>query len=273
MLSEVPSITQTVVRMFHARSEASSAALQCASVIVEVLAPKGTAEIGEFLSNLLLHSVQVLGAHAAAAQGSSFSAEGGRIFGYEPDCIEKFFRFVYAYLLACPQILADCAALPQLCHLCVLCFASCRESNPLRLILHVVQTMFSPSFKRVDLTTHAQLIAACAVHGQVLVSQLLAIVAGVGAGVSSAIVPNVQDTLYSILTGCSPEHTETCKLWVFGAFRDIGPFGKLGEQKQFVFDKMFLLAGDNRVRFKALLGALGKVCSDEAGTECLAQYQ
>jgi len=270
LLSEVPRITQTVVNVFHCQGEASSAALQCASVIVEVLAGKGSPEIAEFLSKLLQNSVQVLAHHAATKSGF---ADSTKVFGYEPDCIEKFFRFVYAYLVSCPQILADCAALPQLSHLCVACFSSCRESSPLRTILHVVQTMYHPNFNRVSLAVHGQLIAACAADGQALVSQLLAIVAGAGAGVQSGVMPNVQDSLHSIVSGCHPDHTETCKMWVFSAFRDIGPFAKLGEHKQFAFDKLFLLAGDNRTKFKALLADLGKICADEVGVECLVQYQ
>ena len=269
VLSEVPKFTQIIVGVLRRRGEASSAALQCATIIVEVLASKGNEEIALFLSNLLDCIVQVL-VNAAAEQQY---IDKSKIFGYEPDCMEKFFRFVYAYLISSPHILADSPALAGLSHICAACFASCSENNPLRSLLQVVQTLYYPNFKRISVTVHAKLIAASVVNGQAMIFRIMSIIAGIAPGISPDIFPNILETLFSILSGCQPEYTDVCKMWIFNALNEIKTFAKINDQqKQFVFEKMFQLAGDNRGKFKALCSDLSKICSGEVSVECLSSY-
>jgi hypothetical protein len=283
IISEVPNLSSSIVRAFHVQGGASSAALQCATVIVDLLARKQNPEMDAFLSTLLLHNVQVLIGYVEAVNSGSIKPVEDTIFGYYPDTIEKFFRFIYQYCVSCSIIIAESPALPQLCQLLVACFVACNESGPLREILKVVQFMFYPSRTRVDPTVHTKLLTASAVNGQAIVGHLMTVVSGSGS-VAAALWTNVIDTLHCVLSGCcmSTQMIDECKTWLKVALRDIPAFNKIGDaRKGSVFEQLFALCNYNdngvndskliqkRKDFKELLLKLCKVCVDQLEADCL----
>ncbi len=269
ILSEVPNISATIVRVFQQQKAGATSAMQCATAVVEALAGTATPDTNSILTHLLQQVVQALSEHiAAVAAKNAVDLKGS----YDPDCIEKSFRFLDAYMVNCPQILADSAALPDLGQLCLVCMGVCNEKAPLRMIMQVVQHLFYPSFQRITLAQHGKILQAAVVHGYALTFQLMSFVAGVQ-GAASDLRPNVLETLYNVISGCHPDYTHDCRMWVQRAMHEIWPFGKLNDaEKAFVLEKLFMLAGGTRKEFKDLCLAVCKICAGERGVECLQEF-
>lgn len=289
VIPEVPRITQTVVTVFQMRNSSSTHSMQCASVIVEALCNQSP-EKDAFLVNLLEHCTRVLVGHAgsgyeAFAKEGVHSSPAGQdqgevgIFGYDPECIEKFFRFLYSYFIMCPNIVAQSPeALSHLPLLAVYCLLKVKENGPVRLILTVLQSFWSgggSTNRKIDEGVQRALLSASLPSGKQLASHLIDIIGG-SVGVSSILWPNAIDTLYFAINGCErAEQAMLAREWIGAKMAEDSVFvGRIPtERKQFVYETMFRLAAADRRRFKQLLQDVCKICSCEVDSEVLSVYQ
>ena len=287
VIPEVPRITQTVVTVFQMRNSSSTHSMQCASVIVEALCNQSQ-EKDAFLVNLLEHCTRVLVGHA----GGGYEAfakevapslpvvqcqEEAGIFGYDPECIEKFFRFLYSYFIMCPNIIAQSPeALSHLPRLSSYCLLKVKENGPVRLILTVLQSFWSSGAtnRKIDEGVQRALLSASLPSGRQLVGHLIDIIGG-SVGVSSILWPNAIDTLYCVISGCErADQAMLSREWIGAKMAEDSVFvGRIPkERKQFVYETMFRLAAADRRRFKQLLQDVCKICSCEVDSEVLSVY-
>ena len=271
VIPEMPRITQTVVTVFQMRNSSSEYSMRCASVIVEALCNQGP-EKDAFLINLLQHCVMVLAGHVNSHSGGE--AGSLTIFGYEPECIESFFRFLYSFLIMCPAIIVQSPeALASLPHLGVYSLIACKENGPLRLILTVIQAFWWTTTKKIDATTQKAFLAAALPSGKHLIGHLLDIMNG-SMGVSSIVWPNAIDTLYYVMIGCESDHIQLSREWVGAKMAEEHMFDKLTrDRKEILYETMFRFAESDRRRFKQLMHDICRICTGEADVELLRAYE
>ena len=246
IISEVPRITHFAGQCFSSRSEASSASLSCATVIVDVLCGQRTDEINVFLSQLLGEMVSALHDHAKVANSTT---PDDTIFGHSPECLEKFFRFIFSFIIHCPIILSDSPVLPQLMHLSAMTILSAKESTPLRSNLANIQAFFYPQMRQVDYESHRKLLSAAVVFGESFVTELFLLLNG-RSGIPSTLWPNIIDTLYSIICGSSAEYAQNCQHWITVAVSSLPSEKFTNEAKSDFYNIIFKLTADPKYKSK-----------------------
>ena len=278
VVPEVPRITQTVVTVFQLRNSSSTSSMQCASVIVESLCNQ-SAEKDAFLINLLQHCVLVLVGHMSSCPPAppctgGDNGAGSTIFGYDPECIEKFFRFLYSFLIMCPNVIAQSPdALAHIPQLSVYSLIATKESGPARLILTVIQAFWWTTTKKIDAATQRVFLTAALSSGKQLVEHLIDILNS-SVGMSSIVWTSTIDTLYYIIIGCDAEHRPLSREWIGAKMTKEHTFDKLPhDRKEFLYEKMFRFAESDRRRFKQLMQDVARISSGEADIDLLLTYE
>lgn len=274
------SLSQSATGCYGTASPQNSApsVLQCAGALVEALADRSD---GAHVLSSLLDQVTETVYNALQCDFQHNRAEKAMGAGGPPprrlidsDTIEKYFSYVYLYLLMCPEMIAGKPdALRKVVHILLITLSLHKERGPLRAALQVLQSVFSASTARLAKQQSVLLDIGCE-RGKDLVNQIIRSLCG---EVQSSVVPNLVEGLLSILSGCEVSaHKDDARAWVFSALSDesilslelISP-----AEKQIVLSSVFrLILSDNR-RCKALLLDFSKICSSESTSDCLLAYE
>lgn len=252
--------------------------LQCAGAIVEALADRSD---GSHVLSTLLDQITETVCNALQCDFQRNRAEKALSTGTPPprrlidsDTIEKYFSYIYLYLLLCPEMLPSKPdALRKVVHILLITLSLHKERGPLRAALQVLQSVFSASTARMAKHQSHLLDIGCE-SGKDLVNQIIRSLCGEA---QSSVVPNLVEGLLSILSGCEDSaHKDDARAWVFSALCDesilsldlISP----GE-KQIVLSSVFRLIQSDTRRCKALLLDFSKICSSESTSDCLLAYE
>ncbi len=318
IISEIPNITSAVVAVFQGRNQSSSASLHCANNIVEALSNKKSEEINDFLMELLECCVEVLGTYIVLESGTDlaaeiasrnldkdeyrstyweenmdalvnfvlefYSSERKEIFGYEPDCIENFFRFLYSYLIFFPHIVAKTKRLPEIINVCLLCLVACKENAPLRHILKVVQLFFdflllAKRKNEIAETEIENVLSEISQRGNYFTIYLLKMLDSCDVGTTSLLWPNVIDTLYKMLTAFNGTQMEDdykfiSQKWFLSSIKSHDNFDFLNDNnKDFFLEKMFHFADFNKKKFKLIMMDLAKIGAKESEVSVLLDHE
>lgn len=258
-------------------SSSCSASIKCAGSIVEALA--GREDGAHVLSTLL---ERVTEAVWKALQGDVQRSTALRVAGSphppllatDADVVERYFGFVYLYLLLCPEI-AICLieSLRKVVYVLSSSLSLCKERGPLRAALQVLQSIFSPSTARL-MQHRVMLLDIGCERGEEMVNQIVRSVCG---EVQSSLVPNLIEALLCILSGCEDSaHRDRTRVWMLSALSDtsISSLHSVSpSDKHMVLSCMFRLLSSDRRRCKALLHDFSKVCFSESTPDCLLAYE
>ncbi len=267
MLPYLPHITSSIVNIFSAKGQASASSLLCAGNIIELLMNKGNEE-DEFSFKILSSLTQVL---FSSTQYGTTVASTTTVWGYEVDCIEEYFNFVHKFLRFYPYIITnngdDNSRLLQIVEIMLQAMNTCKEKGPLRVILQVIQALFMP-----NIPTNiylSQLIH----YGQKITSSIFYAIDG---GITSVLLPNLVDTLYSIVKGCDEAYKQQCHDWCLVIMEDQVMKSINIEMKQRILHHMFRFAASNtndgKKYFKLLLHDTSKICCGELASDALLAY-
>ena len=266
MLPYLPHITNSIVNIFSAKGQASASSLLCASNIIELLMNKGNEE-DMFSFTILSSLTQAL--FTSTQYGTIVSSNS--VWGYEVDCIEEYFNFIHKFLRLYPYIITnsgdDNSRLLQILEITCQAMNACKEKGPLRAILQVIQALFMP-----NITTNIYL-SPLAHYGQRITSIIFYAIDG---GVTSVLLPNLVDTLYSIVKGCDELYKQQCQDWCLVIMQDQLMKSISVEMKQRVLHHMFRFASsssnDGKKYFKLLLHDTSKICCGELVSDALLTY-
>jgi len=281
------------VSVFKTKNPGTPAALQCAAVVVEILT--GNLEIETFLTQLLNEVTQILfdaatatGASTLSPPSSSSSAPSklslamlmssedisnetpSTLWGYDPDSIEKYFYFVQKYVIFSPHLLSASSHLTHIVHLAAMSLYMCRERAPIRAVLTLLQPLYYPITKKLQVV-HDNLFASACQSGHTIVSQ---IILALETGMNNPLWPNFADTLYYIILGCEERgRGSESRQWVQAVLAMPDVMSRLTMQnKEKVFQCMFRYAPTAQKKFKALMQDVSKVCAGEQADDCFFAY-
>ena len=337
-LSEVPSIVQAILVVAQMRqpieasvgsgsasggcggavagqlttgAAASAAALRCAAVLVECLVhhlPDRAARSPTLhgLVNGITDSYLSTSNFAQMYDETALSVNGTEcmfIFGPDTDSMDSYFTLIHTYLLFCRHDFAvnEGSLSDKVLSLAEVCLRRCREKEPLRPLLQVVQALFAPSaaMSRINsnstssdaaaavaasTTASASAVEAeevqsivmvvCRRHGPRFVRTLLLMLST--AAVPPQLVTNISDSLHCVIAGCSTTdaHVAECKSWLEGVVFNPVFFTPLvqPEQRQLLLHLMMSFSLYQNRRFKSLVQDLYKICSSELTVETLLAY-
>jgi hypothetical protein len=273
------SLSQSAVGPAPPQNSAPSV-LQCAGALVEALADRsdGTHVLSTLLDQVTETVCNALQCdfqrnRAEKALGTATGAPPPRRL-IESDTIEKYFSYVYLYLLLCPEMLPGKPdTLRKVVHILLITLSLHKERGPLRAALQVLQSVFLASTARLAKQQPLLLDIGCE-SGKDLVNQIIRSLCGEA---QSSVVPNLVEGLLSILSGCEDSvHKDDARAWVFSALCDesilslelISP-----AEKQIVLTSVFRLILTDTRRCKALLLDFSKICSSESTSDCLLAYE
>jgi hypothetical protein len=192
------------------------------------------------------------------------------LWGYDPDSIEKYFYFVQKYVVFSPHVLSASSHLTHIVHLAATSLHMCRERAPIRAVLTLLQPLYYPITKKLQIV-HDSLFASACQSGHAIVSQ---IILALETGTNNPLWPNFADTLYYIILGCEERgRGSESRQWVQAVLAMPDVMSRLTMQnKETVFQCMFRYAPTAQKKFKALMQDVSKVCAGEQADDCYLAY-
>jgi hypothetical protein len=268
MLPYLPHISNSIINIFNAKGQASASSLLCAGNIIELLIDKGNEE-DAFSFNIFSSLTQVL--FASMRCGTAVANSSNTVWGYEVDCIEEYFNFVHKFLRFYPYIITnngdDNSQLVQVVEIMLQALSECKEKGPLRVILQVIQALFTP-----NIPTNIYL-PPLVHYGQKLTAIIFYAIDG---GIASVLLPNLVDTLFSIVKGCDEVYKQQCQEWCQVIMQSQVMKNISIEMKQRILHHMFRFvsygSNDGKKYFKLLLHDTSKICCGELASDALLAY-
>ena len=157
-INQIKRISRSIIILVQLGSHSSSAALHCASVIIELLANKSNEcneFIGQFYQELLL--IFSNGNNGSVTDINTHVQQ--QISKYEPECIETYCTLLYNYILFLPDVLAASSNLQDIILICTSCLHIFKERTTIRSALQIIKSFFVPITKKMEIYTSNFLIA------------------------------------------------------------------------------------------------------------------
>ena len=274
-INQIKRLTHNIIILVQGYSKSSSSAMQCSSIIVELLAnksPDANIFLGQFYQELLLIFINgnnnISTSHQLGGVIDINVNVQQQISKYEPECIEYFCTLLYNYILFLPDLLASSSNLHEIILVCISCLHVFKERTTIRSALQIIKSFFSPITKKMELYTTNYLMAG-SVHGQNLIYELFQLMNN---GSSSVLWPYLIDALYSIISGCDDGGIGLdCRQWIhntlYSSFINI-PI----PSKTIIFNGIFRYVISNKKQFKSLMQDFIKICNSEASFDILGIY-
>lgn len=266
-INQIKRITHNILILIRLGSRSSSAALHCASVIIELLANQSV-EANEFLGQFYQELLLIFSNNSNRSISDINIHVQQQISKYEPECIETFCTLLYNYILFVPDVLAAASNLQDIILICVSCLHVFKERTTIRSALQIIKSFFQPMTKKMEIYTTNYLIAG-SIYGQILVYEIFQLMNN---GLSSVLWPYLIDTLYCIISGCDDGGLGLdCRQWVHNTI--YAPIITLPiPSKEIVFNGIFRYVTTNKKQFKSLMQDFIKVCYSEASFDILGVY-
>ena len=252
-------------------ANSNSNAIQCAASMVEALA--GRSDGLQMLSSLLEQITEsVFGALQCDFQHLK-SGHSTTLWRISDDSVDKYFSYVYLYVLMCPEVLSDMIpTVRKIVYALRMSLSLYKERGVLRAALHVLQSLFSPTTSKL-IPYHSLLVQIAAEMGEDIVNLVLRSLCG---EVQSSLCPNFVESLLCILSGSEEHYPDRARSWVYSAMSDV-TIASLQvvrpQDKQLVLSAMIRLVTSDRRRCKALLMDFSKLCRLESTPDCLLAYE